>query len=110
MKKILVIVAALALVQNWGAIQRWWNPPPDYSQQHDAEVVLYATSWCGYCAKARKFLNDNEIAFVEYDIEKSEEGRQQHQSLIDGNLVPVLVVNGEVVKGFNKRRLKELLL
>lgn len=64
-----------------------------------AEVVLYATAWCSYCRKTREFLKAKGIKFREYDIEKSQEGRRQHTALGGGG-VPVLVVNGKVVRGY----------
>lgn len=65
-----------------------------------AEVVMYATAWCPYCKKARDFLRKEGIEYKEYDIEKSQEGRRQHQALGGGG-VPVIVVNGTVVRGYN---------
>lgn len=99
MKKWILIIAALALYQNWGKINHYFNPPPDYSAQHKEEVILYATEWCGYCTKTREFLESNNIPYFEYDVEKSAEGKRQHRSL-QRKGVPVLVVKGEVVHGF----------
>jgi len=99
MKKWILILAAIALYQNWGKINNYFNPPPDYSAQHQEDVVLYATAWCGYCKKTRALLEQNNIAYYEYDIESSSEGNQQYRSL-GGKGVPVLVVKGEVVHGF----------
>lgn len=67
-----------------------------------AEVVMYATAWCSYCRKTRDFLKAKGIKFREYDIEKSQEGRRQHTALGGGG-VPVLVINGKVVRGYNPR-------
>lgn len=36
------------------------------------KVVMYSASWCGVCKKARKYFKQNNIAFVEYDVETSE--------------------------------------
>ncbi|WP_394147039.1 DUF4124 domain-containing protein [Shewanella atlantica] len=33
-------------------------------------VVMYATSWCQYCQKARNYFRENKIRYVEYDVEK----------------------------------------
>lgn len=35
-------------------------------------VVLYATSWCGYCKATREFFADYGIRYVEHDIEASD--------------------------------------
>lgn len=108
MKKYVVIILALVVVQKWDAINAYINPPPDYAAMHDAGVILYATSWCGYCAKTRRFLDKHDIAYHEYDIEKSREGREQFEKL-GGRGVPLLLVNGEVVKGYRPEKILEYL-
>ena len=65
-------------------------------------VTLYATEWCGYCKKTRKFLSENNIKYFEYDIEKSEEGSRRYRAL-NGNGVPLLVINKKVIRGYNPK-------
>tara|TARA_B110000438_G_scaffold99057_1_gene98015 strand:- start:313 stop:621 length:309 start_codon:yes stop_codon:yes gene_type:complete len=91
---------ALVIFQNKSDIQGYLFPQPNYGDLQGGKVILYATSWCGYCKKARNFLNENNIPFYEYDIEKSSEGRDQYRS-IGGRGVPVLLVNGSVIKGYS---------
>lgn len=84
------------------------NPPPPYNGPHGDKVVLYATDWCGYCAKARTFLKDNNIPYVEFDIEKSTEGRAEYEKL-GGNGIPLLLVRGNVVRGYSPDEIKHFL-
>ncbi len=72
------------------------------------QVVLYATSWCGYCQKAREFLARNHIAYKEYDIEKSSEGRRQFKEL-RGVGVPLILVGTQEIRGWNPTALKAAL-
>jgi mycoredoxin len=37
------------------------------------KVVMYGASWCGYCAKLRKELNDSGVPFDEVDVDASAE-------------------------------------
>lgn len=83
------------------------NPQPDFSTEHGGKVILYATSWCGYCAKARELMDKNNIEYFEYDIEKSTKGYSQHKAL-GGSGIPVLLINGEVIKGYNPGRILSL--
>lgn len=107
MKKYLLMIAAVAVVLNWSAITYFISPPPDYAAAHGGKVLLYATSWCGYCEKTRELLNKNNIEFHEYDIEKSAEGREQYDRLgVKG--VPVLLIKGEVVGGYDPSKILEL--
>lgn len=72
------------------------------------EVVLYATSWCGYCKMAREFFAANGIRYTEQDIEQSSVALLQHKKL-GGNGVPLIVVADEVIKGWNEQALRQLL-
>ena len=107
MKKLVALAVVLLIFQKWDDISFFLNPPPDYGADVDDQVILYATSWCGYCAKARKLLKDNRITYIEYDIEKSQEAHDQYRSL-GGRGVPVLLINGEVVKGYRPEKILEL--
>jgi mycoredoxin len=98
--KIILLFLALVVFDQRDKILHYINPPPDYAALHDGKVILYATSWCGYCKKARQFLDQKKIPYFEYDIEKSEEGKRQYRAL-GGSGVPVLLVNGSVIKGYS---------
>lgn len=104
MKKTLLVIAAfitaLTLIGFGGDLQKLIFPQPEFAKLHDGKVILYATSWCGYCKKTREFLHEKNIPFFEYDIEKSEEGYQQYRE-IGGRGVPVLLVNKRVIRGYD---------
>ena len=106
-KKIILIAAVLFAFQHRHTIMAFINPPPDYAAAHDGKVILYSTSWCGYCTKARELLEENHIAYYEYDIENSTEGAEQHKKL-GGRGIPVLLVNGTVVKGYSPDKILSL--
>ncbi len=107
MKKIVLIAVALIVFQKWGDIDSFLNPPPDFSSAHEEEVILYATEWCGYCKKARALMEKHKISYYEYDIGKSSEGRAQYDRL-GGKGVPVILINGEVIKGYNPSKILTL--
>lgn len=66
------------------------------------EVELYVTSWCGYCKKAKAFLNARGIEFKEYDVEKDKIAAKEHKKLNRRGGVPVAVINGKKIIGFSK--------
>lgn len=77
-------------------------------------VVLYTTSWCGYCRKARDFLRRHGVTFVEKDIESDpgaarELARKRRGARLDGSGVPVIDVDGKLVQGFSERTYARLL-
>ena len=102
-KKVALLILAFFLIVHWNDILWYLKPVPDFSQSHHS-VVLYATSWCGYCAKARKLLDRMNVSFQEYDIEKSEEGRKRYQALGGGG-VPILLINGKILRGYSAEQI-----
>ena len=63
-------------------------------------VIMYATAWCPYCAKARAYFAENGIAYVEYDIDKSAHAHAEFKRR-GGRVVPLIFVGGERIDGFN---------
>jgi glutaredoxin len=104
---LLLVVLAAAL---WYVKPAWLNgaPPPDADRYGQPEVVLYATSWCGYCKAAREFFAANGIEYTELDIERSSAAQQGHRELGGGG-VPLIVVGDTVIHGFNQPELRRVL-
>ena len=42
-----------------------------------ARVLMYATDWCPYCARARRLLEQKAVRFEEIDIEARPEARAE---------------------------------
>ncbi|WP_323814601.1 glutaredoxin domain-containing protein [Cellvibrio sp. NN19] len=108
MKKFLFVAVALGVFLNWNSLRDEFSPPPDFSAQYPEGVVLYATEWCGYCKKTRDFFKQHNIAYVEYDIEKSAEGKSQYDQL-RGSGIPLIVIRGEVMRGYDPNALAKAL-
>jgi glutaredoxin len=109
MKKYLIIlvIATIFIYQKREDIKGLFVPPPDYTAAHDVKVVMYATAWCPYCAKARTLLKENNIPYFEYDNDESQEGREQYMAL-GGNGVPLLQIGDSVVKGYDPSEILRL--
>ncbi len=70
------------------------------------QVIMYSTSWCGYCKKAKKYFIANQIPFIEYDIERDGKAKRNYTKL-GATGVPVILykdqrMNGFSVKGFKR--------
>lgn len=71
-----------------------------YYPDAKSRVVLYGTSWCGYCAKARAYFKQNKIDFVDLDIEKSPEALKAHTELGGGG-VPLVLIGNRKIQGYD---------
>jgi glutaredoxin len=71
------------------------------------EVIMYATSWCGYCKKAREHFAKNNIPYTEYNIETDAEAKRKYDSF-GGKGVPVIFIGEERMDGFNVAKFSEI--
>ena len=77
-------------------------------------IILYSTSWCGVCKKAKSFMEKKGLAFVEKDIEKDRAAAKELQekcarAKIPLGGVPVIDVGGALLRGFDEQRLLSML-
>ena len=78
-----------------------------------APIVMYSTSWCGVCKKAKAFMQKQGLAFVEKDIEKDPKAAKELQEKarragVGTNGVPVIDIGGQLMRGFDPNRLLQL--
>lgn len=77
-------------------------------QQFNGTVELYVTSWCGYCKKARAYLDSKGVPYVAYDIEKDSAANQRHKEL-GGNGVPLIIIGSNKISGFSTQAIDRYL-
>ncbi len=78
------------------------EPPPEQRRvaSPSTNVEVFMTSWCGYCRKMIRFLNEKGIPYTAYDIEKDSAAARVYRELgVRG--VPVVRVGSRVVSGYN---------
>jgi glutaredoxin len=70
-------------------------------------VVMYSASWCGVCKRAKRYFQAKGIPFEEYDVEKTEKGKNDYAKL-HGRGVPIILVGGKRMNGFSKAHFEML--
>ena len=65
-------------------------------------VELYVTSWCAYCAKAKKFFRSKGIEFAVFDVEKDKNAARRMSALTSNRAVPFAVINGQKIQGYSE--------
>lgn len=69
-----------------------------------ADVVMYASAGCQFCAQARAYLRSRHIPFEERDITQPGKARDRFRAL-GGKGTPLLLVGGRKLTGFNRQEL-----
>lgn len=77
------------------------------SAREAGRVVMYSAEWCGVCKKARRYFQQQGIAFKEYDIETTRKGREDFARL-NGRGVPVILVGDKRMDGFSAGRFQTM--
>ncbi len=85
---------------------------PTPKNKSKKKVVMYSTSWCGYCKKARNYFKKKGISFVDYDVEKLPSRMREFKKL-GGTGYPLIIIGGkQKMLGFSAedfdRRYKKL--
>ncbi len=75
---------------------------------------MYATTHCPVCHKARRWLLEQKIPYIEKDLEKDPAAAQALQAKgkaqgVPTSGVPVFEINGQLVPGFDPTIIKKLL-
>ena len=104
--KVLLVVLVVVVIQNWGKVERLFNPSQVVSEQTraSAHVVLYATQWCGYCKQIRRVLDQKGIPYQALDIEKDAQARQAYEALGGGG-IPFVAVNGTLIREYSPEKI-----
>jgi glutaredoxin-like YruB-family protein len=72
-------------------------------------VAIYTTETCSYCKMAKDFFVKNNVPFQEYNVGTDLEKRQEMIEKSGQMGVPVITVGDDLVVGFNKGKLEQLL-
>lgn len=69
-----------------------------------ADVKVYTSSTCPYCTMAKDYLKDKGVDFDERNVQTDDQARDE---LISKGYtgVPVLIINGEEIVGFDQARI-----
>ena len=72
-------------------------------------VTIYSTPTCHFCHMAKEFFGENKITFTEKDVSTDQEALKEMVEKTGQMGVPVIDIDGELMVGFDKRTIKELL-
>lgn len=73
-----------------------------------AQIIMYTTPSCGYCKIAKQFFKEKNLAFTEKDVTVDPAAMEEFRALNESG-VPVFMIDGQKVVGFNKEQMSHLL-
>ncbi len=72
-------------------------------------VTVYSTPTCSWCTTLKSYLRKNRIQFTDIDVSRNQDAAREMVNRSGQQGVPQSVINGEVIVGFNKTRIDQLL-
>lgn len=71
-------------------------------------VTLYTSNTWPHCITAKQYLSEKGVSYEEKNVQTDPSARKELMQM--GHMgVPVIIVDGEEIVGFNKAKLEELL-
>ena len=70
-------------------------------------VRLFIKPYCGWCDKARRWLDDHDVSYATIDVIADEAAHEEMIKLSGQDLAPVIEVDGEVLADFGPDQLEE---
>ena len=74
-----------------------------------ADVTIYTTPTCVYCKAAKDFFKEHNVEYVEKNVAEDEQARDYMVEKSGQMGVPVIDIKGNIVVGFDEKKLTELL-
>ncbi len=68
-------------------------------------VKIFSTPTCPYCIQAKAYLTSKGISYENVDVSADEAGLNEMMRLSGQMGVPVLVIDGEVIVGFDRTKI-----
>lgn len=98
------------LARAWAAraIEAAKRLPP--APRPEADVIMYCTSWCPGCKRARIWLKEKGIPYVEIDITKDRVAAARVRGYANGNeTTPCFDIKGTIILNFDIPKLEKAL-
>ena len=73
------------------------------------DVTIYSTPNCHFCHMAKEFFKEKNVPYTEYNVATDMEKRAQIIEQSGQMGVPVIVIGEDLIVGFNKPKIIELL-
>lgn len=73
------------------------------------KVIVYSTPTCPHCIHLKQFLKEHKIEYEDINVAENQEKAKEMQEKSEQMGVPVVEIDGKIVVGFDKEKIKKLL-
>lgn len=73
------------------------------------DIKIYSTPTCPYCKLAKQYISSKNLNYEDIDVSQDKTAIEAMVKLSGQMGVPTVVINGQIVVGFDKTRIDELL-
>jgi glutaredoxin len=80
----------------------------DIIRNNEDKLVMFSDTRCPYCRKARVFLTDNDMPYIEIFIDKDKASADIFDNVLRETATPVILTKNAKLVGFNAKALKNL--
>lgn len=70
------------------------------------EIKVYSTPTCPYCIRVKNFLKERQVPFTNVDVSVDQAGLKEMIKISGQMGVPVVVMDGDVIVGFDQGRIE----
>ena len=75
----------------------------------DKQVTIYSTPTCPYCKRAKDYISQKGITYTDINVAVDREKAKEMIQKSGQMGVPVIIIDDEIIVGFNQTKLDELL-
>lgn len=79
------------------------------SERRAPAVTIFTAKWCGWCQKALAHLDQRGVDYINRDIDDDPSARGDLRRLAGSTSIPLLDIGGQLVRGFDAKRIDTLL-
>lgn len=79
------------------------------TKKSQARISVFSTPSCPYCDTLKEFLKENNIKFEDIDVSQDEKLKEEIIRKSGQIGVPVVEINGEMIAGFDRKKICQLL-
>ena len=73
------------------------------------KYTIYSTPTCPFCKQLKAFLDENKVKYTDHDVSLDKKKAEEMIQKSGQMGVPVSDIDGQIVIGFDKKKISELL-